>query len=85
MLADLNSLDSGQQLEAELVIIGAGAAGITLALEFAGTAHKVLLVESGNLEADADTQALDEGAVIGMAYERLESARARYFGGTTNM
>ena len=58
---------------------------ITLALEFAGTAHKVLLVESGNLEADADTQALDEGAVIGMAYEPLESARARYFGGTTNM
>ena len=85
MFADLNSLDPGQPLEAELVIIGAGAAGITLALEFVGTAHKVLLVESGNLEGDTATQALDQGDVIGMAYEPLESARARYFGGTTNM
>lgn len=85
MLADLNTLDPGQQLEAGLVIVGAGAAGITLALEFAGTARSVLLVESGGLDADADTQGLDQGDVVGMAYEPLESARARYFGGSTNM
>jgi choline dehydrogenase-like flavoprotein len=85
MLADLNTLDPGQQLEAGLVIVGAGAAGITLALEFAGTARSVLLVESGGLDGDADTQGLDQGDVVGMAYEPLESARARYFGGSTNM
>ena len=85
MLADLNRLEPEQRLEADLIVIGAGAAGITLALEFVGTAHKVLLVESGGLELDADTQELDQGDVIGMAYEPLESARARYFGGTTNM
>ena len=64
---------------------GAGAAGISLALEFLHARHQVLLVESGNLDADADTQSLDEGLVVGLAYEPLEAARARYFGGTTNM
>ena len=85
MLTDLNSLENGQELQADLVIVGAGAAGISLALEFVDSSHRVLLVESGGLDADADTQALDEGAVVGLAYEPLEAARARYFGGTTNM
>ena len=85
MLADLNTIDTAQPLEADLVIVGAGAAGITLALEFTGTGHQVLLVESGGLDAEADTQSLGEGDVVGMAYEPLEAARARYFGGTTNM
>ena len=67
------------------MIVGAGAAGISLALEFLHSHHQVLLVESGNLDADADTQSLDEGLVVGLAYEPLEAARARYFGGTTNM
>ena len=85
MLTDLNSLESGQELQADLVIVGAGAAGISLALEFLHSHHQVLLVESGNLDADADTQSLDEGSVIGLTYPPLEAARARYFGGTTNM
>ena len=67
------------------MIVGAGAAGISLALEFLHSHHQVLLVESGNLDADADTQSLDEGSVIGLTYPPLEAARARYFGGTTNM
>ena len=85
MLTDLNTLENGQELQADLVIVGAGAAGISLALEFLHSHHQVLLVESGNLDADADTQSLDEGLVVGLAYEPLEAARARYFGGTTNM
>ena len=85
VLTDLNSLENGQELQADLVIVGAGAAGISLALEFLDSHHQVLLVESGNLEADADTQSLDEGSVIGLTYPPLEAARARYFGGTTNM
>ena len=85
MLTDLNSVENGQELQADLVIVGAGAAGITLALDFLDSSHRVLLVESGGLDADADSQALDEGSVVGVAYEPLEAARARYFGGTTNM
>ena len=85
MLTDLNTLENGQELQADLVIVGAGAAGISLALEFLHSHHRLLLVESGNLDADADTQSLDEGSVIGLTYPPLEAARARYFGGTTNM
>jgi choline dehydrogenase-like flavoprotein len=85
VLNDLNELESGQELQTDLVIVGAGAAGISIALEFVGSPHQVLLVESGGMDADGDTLSLSEGSVVGMAYEPLEASRARHFGGTTNM
>ena len=85
MLADLNGLENGQELGADLLIVGAGAAGITLALEFAGTQHRVVLAESGDLDLDRETQELCDGEVAGLAYEPLQATRARYLGGTTNM
>jgi choline dehydrogenase-like flavoprotein len=85
MLLDVNALPEGQRLEADIVIVGAGAAGITLALEFVGTRHKVILVESGGLDLDGETQALNEGEVIGTTYDPLAAVRSRGFGGTTSM
>lgn len=85
MFLDLNALDEGHELRADIVVVGAGAAGITLALALAGSGLEVLLVESGGFDLDADTQALYEGEVVGMAYEPLVAARGRYFGGTTNL
>jgi choline dehydrogenase-like flavoprotein len=67
-------------------IVGAGAAGITLALELADSGLGVLLLESGGLKAERDTQQLYEGAV---ADERLHSPphrfRQRRFGGSTTV
>ena len=60
MIDDANQVEPGRTLYADLCIVGAGAAGISLALQFAGTGHSVLLLESGGLAADAATQAQEE-------------------------
>src|SRR5439155_364564 len=47
MHIDARTLPNGSVLEADLCIVGAGAAGITMALEWSGPRHKVLLLEGG--------------------------------------
>jgi choline dehydrogenase-like flavoprotein len=84
MLADARRVPAGAALEADLCIIGAGAAGITLAREFIGTQFRVILLESGGLELDQRTQELYKGRSIGLPYFPLDAARLRYFGGSTN-
>ena len=84
MFVDFRTLGEGSRIEADLCIIGAGAAGITIAREFVGTSVRVCLLESGGLEFDAETQALYEGETTGVAYFDLDACRLRYFGGTTN-
>ncbi|WP_180126233.1 GMC oxidoreductase [Rhodoferax sp. BLA1] len=69
---------------ADLVIIGAGAAGITLARQFANTRTSVLLLESGGLELEEDQQDLCRGALVGLPSQPLDVSRVRYFGGATN-
>ena len=63
MIDDSSQLNGGATLHAEVCIIGAGAAGITLALELAGTGISVLLLESGGLVPEPETQSLYQGAV----------------------
>jgi choline dehydrogenase-like flavoprotein len=86
MIDDASNLKDGETLQADVCVIGAGAAGITLAMELAGTGVSVLLLESGGLKPEKDTQRLYEGAV---ADERLHSPPHRYrerrFGGSTTI
>ncbi len=84
MLIDFRQLDSGATLDAELCIIGAGAAGIAIAREFAGSGVRVLLVESGGLEFEKKTQDLYNGPSTGFKTKPMDESRLRYFGGTTN-
>ncbi|HEX4376398.1 MAG TPA: GMC family oxidoreductase [Steroidobacteraceae bacterium] len=86
MIEDALQYDADRTLTADVCVIGAGAAGITLALELAGRGVDVLLVESGGHKADDRTQRLYEGAV---ADERMHSPPHRYrqrrFGGSTTI
>lgn len=90
MLTDARTLDSGSALEADLCIIGGGAAGITMAMELLGSGLRVLVIESGGTEPDAATQALATGDSIGEPATTLDNPvsldqiRLRYLGGTTN-
>jgi choline dehydrogenase-like flavoprotein len=81
---DAREVEAGAVLEREVCVIGAGAAGIALALELAGARLRVALLESGGLEDDAETQDLYRGRVHGRAYFPLHEARTRRFGGSTN-
>ncbi len=84
MFHDARSLPAGTVLEAEVCIVGAGAAGITLAQAMAGRGFRVLLLESGGMELEEPTQALYAGEQRGVKQLDLDASRLRYFGGTTN-
>jgi choline dehydrogenase-like flavoprotein len=83
MFIDGRTLPSGTIIETDIAIIGAGAAGITLARELRDSKRQITLIESGGLEMDDATQALYEGESGAVEYPLAES-RLRYFGGTTN-
>lgn len=84
MILDARSLPPGTTIDADIVIVGGGAAGITIARELAGTAHRVVVLESGGFEFAAETQALYAGEVVDDRYDPLDATRLRYFGGSTN-
>src|SRR5437762_2126045 len=84
MFIDASQVRPDSVIEADICIVGAGAAGITLAREFINQSQSICVLESGALQPEAETQALYRGKNIGHRYFDLESARLRYFGGTTN-
>jgi choline dehydrogenase-like flavoprotein len=84
MFVDARQLDEGAIIDADICIIGAGAAGITLARELAGRRRHVALIESGGFDFDEATQSLYEGETAGQPFTPLAVDRLRYLGGTTN-
>ncbi len=84
MFVDARSLPDGATLHADLCIVGAGPAAITLALELTGRGLRVLLVESGAIEPQIRRKYLDIGSSVGHPYYNLMFTRARAFGGTSS-
>ncbi len=84
MFADARIVPDGSFIESDVCIVGAGAAGITIARELRRRPLRVSLLESGWLAPDATTQSLYAGTVSERPYFTLDSTRTRYFGGTTN-
>ncbi len=86
MILSAQDLAKGQDLQADICIVGAGAAGIAMAMELIDSGLEVLLLESGGFEFDAKTQSLYEGSVTD---ERMHSLpvrfRQRQFGGSTTI
>lgn len=84
MFIDARTLPEDTLVQCDICIIGAGAAGITLAREFIDQPLQVCLLESGGLDFDEVTQALYQGKNVGTPYYALNESRARYLGGSTN-
>lgn len=74
-------MENGQH---DVVIVGGGAAGITLALELVDAGLRVALLESGGVDFNPDTQLLADGPVVGNDSFDLTGIRLRFLGGTTN-
>ncbi|HET9486993.1 MAG TPA: GMC family oxidoreductase [Chryseosolibacter sp.] len=83
MHTDARTLENNSVIEGDVCIIGAGVAGITLALQFVNTRRKVILLEGGGFDVDMEMQELYRGKSIGQRYYPLQSARLHYFGGTS--
>ncbi|NNL65468.1 MAG: GMC family oxidoreductase [Myxococcales bacterium] len=84
MKLDARTFEAGRTLEADVVIVGGGAAGISIARELAGGPLRVCLLESGGDTFEAASHALLRGVNAGAPYFPLDSCRLRYLGGTTN-
>lgn len=84
MLVAFSDFSESPALETDVCITGGGPAGITLAIELARSGREVILVESGGLEPDDDSQELAAGEISGVPYTDLDSVRLRYLGGSTN-
>lgn len=83
MIDDLRAGESTNSIDADVLIAGAGAAGVTLALELARAGISVCLLESGGLTTEPDTQALSQGENTGY-WVSLNAARPRVLGGATS-
>ena len=49
MHTDARDLDNNSVIEGDICIIGAGAAGISMAMEWNHSKHKVILLEGGDV------------------------------------
>jgi choline dehydrogenase-like flavoprotein len=83
MIVDARTIPTDSVIETDLCIIGAGAAGITIASECIDQPFQIVLAESGGLEYEEQTQALYAAENVGLEYHP-QWARLRYFGGSTN-
>src|SRR5947199_7480026 len=83
MHTDAQDLEAGSLIEGDLCIVGAGAAGISMALEWIGSGHRVVLLEGGGFDYDPRMQDLYRGENVGLPYFPMQSARLHFFGGTT--
>ena len=87
MLLDTASLPDGATLGADVCVLGAGAAGLTLALEWADAGLDVLLLEAGGWGPTVAGQDAYRGELArtygGTSLDYLHEGRLRCFGGST--
>lgn len=87
---DARTLPDGSRISADLVIVGGGIAGITLARELAGGPLKVAVLESGGRDLDTGLQDLYAGSGVMRGPDNPdrpfddypEQSRARVLGGS---
>ena len=84
MFVDSRKVPLDETIHTDLCIVGAGVAGITVAREFSRAPFKTAVIESGGFAPDKATQSLYWGENVGIPYYDLDTARARFFGGTSH-
>jgi len=83
MILDLERDEAPAGFRPDVGIIGAGAAGIVLALELARRGRQVLLLESGGRKYEPRSQALYGALSVGAPYTGHTLGRIRALGGST--
>ena len=79
MLIDARTLSAGEELRADVCIVGAGPAGIVIARELLGSGLRICLLESGGQEPAKPPG----GKSVGYPYFPLDRVATRAFGGTS--
>lgn len=84
MYVDARSLDEDALIEGDICIVGAGPAGISIAVDLIDSPYKVILLEGGGFEIEERLQQLYDGETTGQPFLPLKLAAQHHFGGTTN-
>lgn len=85
MIIDYLSGSHPEDVEADLCVVGGGAAGIAIAHAFIGTPFTVCLLESGGLAGEQRSQALCEGSYETRLPLDPGTSRMRVLGGSCNL
>ncbi|MDQ6805049.1 MAG: lycopene cyclase family protein, partial [Actinomycetota bacterium] len=84
MLIDGRQIDDGARLTSDLVVVGAGPAGISIVDRLRGSGLSICLIDGGGFTPDLRSQRLFRGESVGNPYYRLDACRYRQFGGSSN-
>lgn len=85
MLVEIGELREGEEVEADVCVVGSGPTGMALAHELQGSGRRTVLVESGGLEPSPDAARLDRGESIGASGVDMDEGRARVLGGASTL
>ena len=81
MIRQFDGADLGESWD--ICIVGAGAAGLAVAMQFVSSSRKVIVLESGLREPDATGDDLSTLNSVGLPHDGWRAGRVRAFGGTT--
>jgi choline dehydrogenase-like flavoprotein len=86
MLRDLKvESPSEARLTADVIVVGAGVAGLTLASKLAKEGLRAIVFESGGRSQQSETHPLNEVVLEGDSYRGAQRGRARCLGGTSTL
>jgi choline dehydrogenase-like flavoprotein len=86
MIEDARNIANGNKLEADLCVLGGGAAAISLCLEYMKSGRSVIVIPGGGPSQTASCIDLYRGKVSpDSSHEPLEENRIRMWGGTTTV
>ncbi len=80
---DPSKINQNETIKTDVCIVGGGAAGISLALEFSKQKFNVLIIESGDKKFKHRNQHLSSSKSVGIPTSSIMFSRRRQFGGTT--
>ena len=85
MLIDLQQLREVPNLNPDVLIVGAGAVGLSMAVDLVRNGAEVVVLEAGSTNVEKNSQKFFEAAAwYGFPLEGLHVGRLRALGGTTN-
>ncbi len=84
MFCDARRADAAMVARSTVCIIGGGAAGLTMAMEFERRGIETIVLESGGFTPDPHTMDLYRGENVGIPYHFGDNYRSRFLGGCSN-
>ena len=78
MIQNFDDAQTPEVIDADLCIIGSGAAGITVAGELLESGLRVIVLAGGSRTQTPEDQALYDSRIVGLPHQGTHAGRARY-------